>query len=115
MLLLLLVTSLLLILRLLLLALVAAVVLLVVILLLISTPMVRLLVPVIGMVSVIALGELLRHLRGSTLEVDVHSASVGFGRVLQAEFLADLLDAWFDLLDVVWGVVPFADDAADLV
>ena len=125
-LLLLMVTSLLLVLRLLLLALIAALLvlrlllalvaaaaLLVAVLLLISTAVVRLLVPVIRMVSMIALSELLRHLRGSTLEVDVYSAGVGFGRVLQTEFLAYLLDAWFDLLDVVWGVVPFTDDAAE--
>ena len=127
-LLLLLVTSLLLILRLLLalvtallvlrllLALVtaAATALLVAILLLISTAttmMVRLLVPVVRMVSVIALRELRRHLRGSALEVDVYPASIGFCRVLQTEFSTYLLDAWFDLLDVVRGVVPFADDA----
>ena len=111
--LLLLVTSLLLVLRLLLALITAVAALLVAILLLVSTTMVRLLVPVIGMVSVIALSELLRHLRGSTLEVDVHPARVRFCRVLQTEFLAYLLDAWFDLLDVVWGVVPFTDDAAE--
>ena len=112
-LLLLLVASLLLVLRLLL-GLIAAnaAALLIAVLLLITTAIVRLLVPVVRMVSMIALGELLRHLRGSTLEVDVYSTGVCFRRVLQTEFLAYLLDAWFDLLDVVWGVVSFADDAA---
>ena len=112
-LLLLLVTSLLLVLRLLLALITAAAALLVAILLLVSTTVVRLLVPVIGMVSMVALRELLRHLGGSALEVDVHPARVCFCRVLQTEFLAYLLNAWFDLLDVVWGVVPFTDDAAE--
>lgn len=52
-----------------------------------------------------------RHDRWAALEVDVHAASIGLRHVLQAELLADLLDAGFDLLDVVGGVVTLADDA----
>jgi hypothetical protein len=52
------------------------------------------------------------HDRWPALEVDVHAAGVGFRYVLQAEFLADLLDAGLDLLDMVDGVVALADDSA---
>lgn len=40
------------------------------------------LVAIIWMISVVTLGKLLRHLRRSTLEVDVHPACVCFRRVL---------------------------------
>jgi hypothetical protein len=53
-----------------------------------------------------------RHDRWPALEVDVHAAGIGFRDVLQAEFLADLLDAGLDLLNVVDGVVALADDSA---
>lgn len=49
--------------------------------------------------------------RTSTLEIDVDSTFVCFGIVLESEFLTDLFDARFDLLDVVYGVVALADDA----
>jgi hypothetical protein len=53
-----------------------------------------------------------RHDRWPALEVDVHAAGVGFRYILQAELLADLLDAGLDLLDMVDGVVALADDSA---
>lgn len=42
------------------------------------------------------------------MQVDIHASGVGFGRVLQAEFLADLFDFRLYFLDVVGGVVAFA-------
>lgn len=50
------------------------------------------------------------HLGWSTLEVDVHASSILFRGILKAEFLAYLLDAWFDFLDVVDRVVALAYD-----
>ena len=44
--------------------------------------MTAVLVPIAWMVSVVTLGKLLRHLRRSTLEVDVHPTCVCFCRVL---------------------------------
>jgi hypothetical protein len=52
-----------------------------------------------------------RHDRRPASQVDVHASGVLLGRVLQAELLAHLLDARFDLLDVVDRVVALADDA----
>jgi len=54
---------------------------------------------------------LLGHNRRSPLEIDINPPGILLGRVLQAELLAHLLDAGFDLLDVVGGVVAFAYDA----
>jgi hypothetical protein len=58
-----------------------------------------------------------RRLRGrgrrrgaAALEVDVDAAGVLLGRVLEAELLADALDAGLDLLDVVGRVVALADN-----
>ena len=48
--------------------------------------------------------------RRTASQVDVDAASVGFGVVLQAKFLTNLLDARFDLLDVVYGMVTLAHD-----
>ena len=48
----------------------------------------------------------------STSEVDVDSAFIVLGVVLEALLLADLLDARLDLLDVVDRVVALADNAA---
>lgn len=48
----------------------------------------------------------------STSEVDVDSAFILLGMVLESLFLADLLDARLDLLDVVDRVVTLADYAA---
>lgn len=49
-----------------------------------------------------------------TCQVNVHPPGIGFCTVLQAEFLADLLDAGFDLLDVAGGVVSFAYDDVEV-
>ena len=50
------------------------------------------------------------HVGRSALQIDVHSAGVGFGGVLETEFLANLLDAGFYFLDVAWGMIASADD-----
>jgi len=55
--------------------------------------------------------ELLRHVRGPALQVDVYAACVGLGVFLEVEFAAEGFDFGFYLLDVVGGVVAFADDA----
>jgi hypothetical protein len=52
-----------------------------------------------------------RWVRGSALEIDIDPALVLLGGILQSQFSAHLLDARFDLLDVIAGVVAFADDA----
>lgn len=52
-----------------------------------------------------------RHLRRSTGEVYVDAPGVLLRGVLEAEFLTDLFDAGFYFLDVVDGVVSFADDS----
>lgn len=44
------------------------------------------------------------------LEIDIHASFILLGSVLQAEFLAHLFDAGFDLLDMVHGVVSFTND-----
>lgn len=44
-------------------------------------------------------------------QVHVDPTGVFLGGILQTEFLADLFDAWLDLLDVAGGVVALADDA----
>ena len=51
-----------------------------------------------------------RHDGGTTRQVDVDPAGILFRRVLEVEFLADLLDARFDLLDMARGVVALSDD-----
>ena len=56
--------------------------------------------------------QVLGHDGGAALQVDVDAAGVVFGRVLEAELLADLFDFGFDLLDVAGRVVAFAYDAA---
>lgn len=55
--------------------------------------------------------ELRRHVSGAAGEIDIDASGVVLGGVLESEILADSLDGRFDFLDVVWGVVSFADDA----
>lgn len=59
---------------------------------------------------VVAIIMLRRHDSRAALQIDVDAAGILFGRVLQTEFLTYLLDSRFDLLDVVYGVVPFPYD-----
>jgi predicted neutral ceramidase superfamily lipid hydrolase len=56
-----------------------------------------------------------RHIDSTALEIDVYSSFVGFGVILETEFATDLFDSWFDLLDVPWGVVAFADDDVKMI
>lgn len=77
----------------------------------ISPPLARSPTIALGVPATVVLRQVIRHLRGSALQVDVHPARVGFGGVLQSELSTDLFDAGFDLLDVVRGVVAFSDDA----
>lgn len=51
------------------------------------------------------------HISRSTGEVDIDTTGVFLGGILQTQTATDLFDAGFDLLDVVRGVVAFADDA----
>lgn len=53
---------------------------------------------------------------GSTTgEINVDTTGVFLSGVLQAHLATDLLDTGLDFLDVVRGVVSFADDAVPLV
>lgn len=52
-----------------------------------------------------------RHIRWTSGQVDVDAAGILLGRILQTKVATDLLNAWLELLDVVHGVVAFADDA----
>ena len=72
-----------------------------------------LLIAVVFMIAMITLCKLLRHMCRAALEIDVHSTSICLCRILQAKFLTDLLNARFDFLNVIWGMIAFADDAAD--
>ena len=74
---------------------------------------VLLLIPVTLMVPMIPLRELLRHLRRAALQIDIHPPCVRLGGVLEPEFPTYLFHAGFDFLDVVGGVVAFADDAIE--
>lgn len=51
------------------------------------------------------------HDRLATGQVDINPASVLFSGILQAEIAADLLNPRLDLLNVVDGMIPLADDA----
>ena len=55
------------------------------------------------------------HISRRTGEVDVDTAGIFLGSILQTQTATDLLDAGFDLLDVVCGVVAFADNAVGLL
>ena len=55
------------------------------------------------------------HMSRSTGEVDIDTTGVFLGGVLQTQTATDFFDAGFDLLDVVRGVVAFADDAVALL
>ena len=55
-----------------------------------------------------------RHMRWSTLQVDEYSASVLFGRILQAKFATYFLHFRFELLDVIDRVIPLPHDSAEL-
>ena len=44
-------------------------------------------------------------------KVDVYPTGIGFRGVLKAQLTADLLNTWFDLLDVAVGVISPANDA----
>lgn len=59
-------------------------------------------------------GRIVGHDSLATSEVNVNTAGVVFGSILQAEFTADLFDARFDLLDMAGGVVSLADDTRGL-
>lgn len=52
---------------------------------------------------------------GTTSEINVDTTGVFLGGVLQAHLATDLFDTGLDFLDVVCGVVSFADDAVPLV
>lgn len=52
---------------------------------------------------------------GTTGEVNVDTTGVFLGGVLQAHLATDLFDTGLDFLDVVRGVVSFADDAVSLI
>ena len=77
-------------------------------------PTVGLLVSIILMIAMVTLGKLLRHLCRATLQIDVHSPRVCLRRVLQAKFLTHLLYPGLDFLNVMRGVIAFADDTAGL-
>lgn len=55
--------------------------------------------------------QMRRHLRWSALKIDVYPARIVLGGILQSELATDLLDAGFELLDMVGRVVSFAHDA----
>ena len=50
----------------------------------------------------------LRHIRRTSSQVDVHAPSILFRGVLKTKLLADLLDARLNLLDVVDRVITFS-------
>lgn len=52
-----------------------------------------------------------RHVGGPSSEVNVYPSRILFSGILEPKITADLFDARLDLLDVVHGVVSFADDA----
>jgi hypothetical protein len=56
-----------------------------------------------------------RHCRWPALEVDVHPSFVLFCRILQTQFLAYLFNSRLDFLDVVYGVISFADNTRNLL
>jgi hypothetical protein len=55
------------------------------------------------------------HDRLATGQVDVDTAGIVLGGIIQAEFLADLFDARLDLLDMAGRVVAFTDDAGGVL
>lgn len=66
-------------------------------------------------VSSVVLGWHGRHFRDlAALQIDVHTALVLLGGVLQAQLLADLLDARLDLLHVVRRVIALADNDVEM-
>lgn len=62
-------------------------------------------------VAAVVLLEMLGHMGRPACKIDVNAASVWLGGELEAQFATDLLDARFDFLDVVRGVVAFTYDA----
>lgn len=50
----------------------------------------------------------------AALEVHEEAAFVGLGAVLQTEIAAYLFDARFDFLDVIFGMVAFADNDVEM-
>lgn len=62
-------------------------------------------------VAAVVLLEVVGHIGWPARKIDINAASVGLGGELEAQFAADLLDARFDFLDVVRGVVSFTYDA----
>lgn len=53
-------------------------------------------------------------IRGASSQIDVHTTFVLLSVVLEAELAADVFDCRLDLLDVVDGVITFADNAVEL-
>lgn len=51
---------------------------------------------------------------GASSQVNVHATFILLGVVLEAEFAADVFDCGLDLLNVVDGVITFADNAVEL-
>lgn len=68
--------------------------------------------PVVRLIVLLGLTIASRRDSCSTSKVDVDSAFIVLGMVLESLFLADLLDARLDLLNVVDRVVALADNAA---
>ena len=77
-----------------------------IVLLLLTTRILRLATVVLLVATRVTV--MLGHVCRAAGQVDVHTASVLFRGVLESEFLADLLDTGFYLLDVVDGVVAFS-------
>lgn len=65
---------------------------------------------VIGRIASMLLGELRRHLRCASGKIDVNSPRILLGGVLQPQFLADLLDTGFDLLNVIDRMISLSYD-----
>ena len=53
------------------------------------------------------------HIRRSTSQIHINAPCVLLSRVLETEFLADLFYSGLDFLDMIGGVVAFADNSID--
>lgn len=51
-----------------------------------------------------------RHVGRATGEIDIYPSRILFGGILKAKISADLFNTGFNLLNVVHGMVSFADD-----
>ena len=63
--------------------------------------------------STMLMRELLRHLRRASGQVDIYPAGILLGCILETQFLADLLDAGFDPLNMVRRMVSLSHNPAN--